>query len=127
MSTPPKISEAEWEVMKVVWTRSPRAAADIIEELQAADPSRHPRTIKTLLARLVKKRALAYEKDGRAYRYRPLVRQEDCVAAASESFLDRVFGGSLQPMLAFFVGQRKLSRSEIEELRRLLDKKGGKS
>ncbi|HVY70221.1 MAG TPA: BlaI/MecI/CopY family transcriptional regulator [Verrucomicrobiae bacterium] len=119
----PKISEAEWEVMKVLWADSPRSAAEVIDALQADDPARHPRTIKTLLARLVKKRALAYEKHGRAYQYRPLVRQEECVAAASDSFLERVFGGSLQPMLAFFVGRRKLSRREIEELRRLLDRK----
>ena len=52
--------------------------------------------------------------------YRPLVRREECVDAASESFLERVFGGSLEPMLAHFVQRDKLSPEELRELRRLL-------
>ncbi len=88
------------------------------------DPSWHPKTAKTLLNRLVKKKALAYEQAGRAYLYRPLVQEGDCVRAEAESFLQRVFGGSLQPMLAHFVEQNKLSPKELAELKRLLEKKG---
>src|SRR5262249_17367408 len=95
----PRISEAEWEIMKVIWARSPCAAGDVIEELAGADGSWHPKTIKTFLARLVNKRALTFKKEGRAYVYRPLVSEKECVGAASESFLQRVFGGSLKPML----------------------------
>ena len=76
--------------------------------------------MKAFLNRLVKKKALGFSKEGRAYLYRPLVRREDCVDAASESFLERVFGGSLKPMLAHFVEREKLSPDEIRELRRLL-------
>jgi len=66
------------------------------------------------------KKALGFSKEGRAYVYRPLVRREECVDAASQSFLERVFGGSLKPMLAHFVERDKLSPDEIRELRRLL-------
>lgn len=125
MSTTPRISETEWEVMKVVWQRSPISAQEIIETLSARDDW-HPKTVKTLLNRLVKKKALGFKKEGRAYLYRPLVAERDCVAAASESFLDRVFGGSIQPMLAHFVGQRKLSPEEIAELKRILKQSEGK-
>jgi BlaI family penicillinase repressor len=69
----------------------------------------------------VNKGALDYQKDGRAYLYRPLVTEKECVDAASESFLDRVFGGSLKPMLAHFVDQKKLSGREIQELKKLLE------
>lgn len=125
MNRPPRISETEWEVMKVLWARHPLPAQDIIDTLAAQDDW-HPKTVKTLLGRLVKKGALGFRKEGRAYLYRPLVAEADCVAAASESFLDRVFGGSLKPMLAHFAETRKLSSAEIAELKRLLRKSEAK-
>jgi BlaI family penicillinase repressor len=119
MSRTPRISEAEWEIMKICWSRSPVSAQDIIDAL-AGGKAWHPKTVKTLLNRLVKKHALGFHKDGRAYLYHPRVSESDCVAAESQSFLDRVFGGSLQPMLAHFVERRKLSPAEIAELKTLL-------
>ena len=121
MKKTPSISETEWEVMKVLWSRHPLSAQQIIDVLAAQDDW-HPKTVKTLLNRLVRKGALGFRKEGRAYLYRPLVPEQDCVAAESESFLDRVFGGSLKPMLAHFVETRKLSTGEIAELKRLLRK-----
>ena len=85
------------------------------------DSTWHPKTAKALLNRLVRKGALGFKKEGRAYLYRPLVKEKDCVDAASESFLERVFGGSLKPMLAHFVEHKKLSDVEIRELRRVLE------
>jgi BlaI family penicillinase repressor len=119
MNRTPRISEAEWEIMKVCWHRSPRSAQEIIDAL-SADANRHPKTVKTLINRLVKKRALGFQKEGRAYRYAPLVAEKDCVTAESSSFLDRVFGGSLKPMLTHFVENGKLSPAEIAELKSLL-------
>ena len=119
----PKISETEWEVMQVLWAKAPLSAAEIIEALTAKDSTWHPKTAKTLLNRLVKKRALGYKQEGRAYLYRPLVKEADCAVAESESFLDRIFGGSLQPMLAHLVERKKLTTAEIHELKRLLDGK----
>ena len=116
----PRISETEWEIMKVVWSQAPCPAGQIIAALQKTDASWHPRTAKAFLNRLVKKKVLGFSREGRAYVYRPLLRREDCVDAASDSFLERVFGGSLQPMLAHFVQRDKLSPDEIRELRRLL-------
>jgi BlaI family penicillinase repressor len=123
MKKVPKISETEWEVMKVAWTKAPCSAGEIIETLTRADSTWHPQTIKTFLNRLLKKKALGFRKEGRAYLYRPLVTERECVDAASESFLERVFGGSLKPMLAHFVEHRKLSAEEIRELRRVLEGK----
>jgi len=120
MRKTPRISETEWEVMNVLWSQAPCSAGEIIAALQQTDASWHPRTAKAFLNRLVRKKVLGFSKEGRAYVYRPLVAREDCVDAASESFLDRVFGGSLQPMLAHFVRREKLSPDEICELRRLL-------
>ena len=121
MKKVPRISEAEWTVMKVLWERAPLSASDVVAAL-AGQEDWHPKTVKTLLGRLVKKGALGYREDGRAYLYRPLVREADCIRAVSDSFLERVFGGALKPMLAHFVGQKRLSASEVEELKRILEK-----
>jgi BlaI family penicillinase repressor len=138
MKRVPKVSDTEWEIMRIVWAQHPITATDIIARLVAIDPSWHPKTARTLLARLVEKKALDYEARGRVYVYEPRVTEEECVAAASGSFVERVFGGSLKPMLAHFIEQRHLTRAELDELRALLDspprdqrapatkKKGGK-
>jgi BlaI family penicillinase repressor len=117
----PRISETEWEVMNVVWEQAPCSASQVIAALHGRGPGRHPKTVKAFLNRLVRKKALGYTTEGRAYLYHPLVRQSECAEAASWSFLERVFGGSLKPMLAHFVARKRLSREEIRELKKLLD------
>lgn len=121
----PKISDTEWEVMRVIWTKHPITAAEVIEQLLAEDASWHPKTVRTLLARLVQKQALDYQATGRSYAYEPRVTEEECVAAASESFVARVFGGSMKPMLAHFVERQRLTRRDLEELKKLIDKRNG--
>jgi BlaI family penicillinase repressor len=117
----PRVSETEWEIMNVVWTKGPTAAAGIVEALQATDSSWHPKTAGTLLNRLVHKGALAFRKEGRGYIYYARVRREDCVAAESDSFLKRLFGGSFKPMLAHMLESKKLTSKEISELRKILN------
>ena len=119
---PPRISDTEWEVMRAIWGQHPATASDVIARLIAADSSWHPKTVRTLLARLVQKNVLSYQARGRTYVYSPLVTEEECVSSASASFLDRVFGGALKPMLAHFVGKRRLSSAELADLRRLTER-----
>ena len=121
MKSMPKITDTEWEIMRIVWARHPLTASEVLEQLAAADPSWHPKTAHTLLARLVQKQALGYEARGRAYVYSPLVTEEAALRTASASFLERFFGGSLQPMLMHFVGQQRLSKAEVAELTKLLN------
>lgn len=119
-----RISDTEWEVMRVIWDQHPATASEIINRLVMADASWHPKTVRTLLARLVQKEVLSYQARGRKYVYSPLMTEEECVSSASASFLERVFGGALKPMLAHFVGKGRLSRTELADLRRLLDEAG---
>ena len=105
--------------MKICWSRTPVTAQEMIDALAARDDW-HPKTVKTLLNRLVKKGALGFKKDGRAYLYHPLVAEKDCISAESKSFLERVFGGSLKPMLAHFVEHGRLEPQEIAEIKKLL-------
>ena len=123
----PRISDTEWEIMRIVWEKHSVTASEVIRQLTAGDPEWHPKTARTLLARLVQKGALRYEERGRSYVYSPLVGEDECVAHVSDSFLARVFGGSLQPMLAHFVGRQKIAEHELRELRRLLKKSSKKT
>ncbi|GMU20776.1 MAG: transcriptional regulator [Phycisphaerae bacterium] len=118
----PAISEAEARVMQVLWARSPLTAAQIIEGLDAQS-SWKPQTIKTLIARLVSKGVVGFEKDGKAYRYRPLVEQETFRRAQRKTFLRRFYGGALRPMLAAFIEEENLTAEDLAELRQMLDRK----
>lgn len=110
--------------MKILWAKSPLLSGEILSELQSDEPSWHPKTAQTLIGRLVKKGALGFRGKGRTYSYYPRVTEEDCVDKESQSFLERVFAGSLKPMLAHFVEHRKLSAKEISELKQILEKGG---
>ena len=115
-----QISEAESVVMDVLWRRHPLGAEDVVAEL--AD-SRHwqEATIKTLLNRLLNKGAIAAERDGRRYLYSPVLKREAWVLEESRGLLDRLFDGRVAPLVAHFSEQRKLSRKDIAELRKLLE------
>jgi len=114
------ISDAESRVMDALWRQSPQTADDIVAEL--AEPNGwHQKTIKTLLNRLLGKRAVSADKDGRRYLYSPLLRREDWQKQESRSLLDRVFGGKVAPLLAHFSQHETLSAKDVAELRKLID------
>jgi len=113
------ISEAESVVMDVLWREHPLSAEEVVAALAKTTDWQEP-TVKTLLNRLLKKRAIAAERDGRRYLYRPLLKREDYVHAQSKGLLDRLFDGRVAPLVAHFSERRKLSRKDIEELKRLI-------
>lgn len=117
---PIAISDAESRVMEVLWRQSPQSAEEIVATLQR-DTAWHEKTIKTLLNRLLGKRAVSAQKDGRRYLYEPRLRREDWQQQESRSLLDRVFGGRVAPLLAHFSQHEKLSAKDIAELRKLID------
>ena len=122
MGDTPKISESEWAVMKVIWNDNPITSNSIVEALSGSTDWK-PKTIKTLLTRLVKKGAVGYKNKGREYHYYPIIEESVLVKAESRSFLKRVFGGALKPMIATMVESEDLTQKEIEELKSLLEKK----
>ena len=115
-----QISEAESVVMDVLWKRQPLSAEDVVASLSGQQDWQEA-TVKTLLNRLLKKGAIAAEKDGRRYLYAPVLQRDAWVQGESESLLERVFGGRVAPLVAHFSEQRKLSRKDIAELRKLLE------
>ena len=118
----PRISEAEWLVMQVFWSEPGLTADEVVQALQGK-VTWNARTIRTLINRLLKKKALKYEKEGRKYRYFPAVSRQRCIKEERRSFVQRVYGGTVTPMLAAFIEEAKLSRDDIKELKRMLDEK----
>lgn len=115
----PQISEAEFEVMKVIWKYAPISTNEVTEKLtQTTDWS--PTTIQTMLKRLVNKKALTYEKQSRVFVYTPLIQQDEYIRQKSNSFLDRFYDGNIVSMLSSYLKDEKLSDSEIDSLRSLL-------
>jgi BlaI family penicillinase repressor len=120
MKSEPRISGAEWEVMKVIWKRTSCTAQEVIDDLVSS--SWRPATVKTLLNRLLRKGVLDFQKNGKSYLYSAVWTEEECRRQEADSFLDRVFDGALSPMLAHFVRSRRLSVKDLHELEQILKK-----
>ncbi len=121
MSALPQISEAEFEVMKVVWKYAPINTNEITERLLRTT-SWSAKTIQTLIKRLVTKGALTYEKQGRVFVYTPLVKENEYINQQSNSFLNRFYGGNLGAMLSAYLENNQLSETELHHLRSILSK-----
>lgn len=117
-----RITEAEWEVMAVVWERAPVAATTVVSELEKRRQWSLA-TVRTLLRRLVNKGALQQQAEGKRYIYTPRVSMDECVRRESESFLDRVLGRAPSVSLLHLVKKADLSSKDIQELRRILREK----
>lgn len=119
----PQISEAEYAVMKIVWKHAPISTNEITEQLLKTT-TWSPKTIQTLIKRLVTKKALTYEKQGRVFVYTPLIRESDYMNQERNAFVNRYYDGDIAAMMSAFIRDDKLSETDIEQLRSLLDKKG---
>ncbi len=121
MKSIPQISEAELEVMKILWELGSATSAQIIEQLCCTTDWK-PKTIQTLITRLTAKEAIGAEKtSGKAFVYTPLVAEEAYKAHANQSFLQKLYKGSLNLMVTSFLKEKKLSKEEIEALKKLLE------
>ena len=118
----PKISEAEWRVIKLLWEKSPRSANDIVKALEGNVPW-NAQTIRTLINRLVQKGAIDFEKHGRAHLFFPLIKLADVQRAETKTFITRVFNGAAKPLIAAFLEETDLTEEDIEELEQLLKRK----
>lgn len=119
MKALPQISEAEFQVMKIVWEHAPVSTNQVTEYL-ARTTKWSPKTIQTMLKRLVQKKALTYDKEGRVFIYTPLIGQQDYVNQESRHFLQRFYNGNLVSMMTAFLDMEELSQQEVDELKELL-------
>jgi len=121
MKALPQISEAEFEVMKVIWKHAPISTNEITAKLTQTTKW-SPKTIQTLIKRLVTKGALSYEKQSRVFVYTPLIKEKEYIGQESHSFLERYYDGDITAMLSAYIEDDKLSEAEIDTLRTLLHK-----
>jgi predicted transcriptional regulator len=113
------LSKAEQRVLDVLWNEQPLTVGQVIERLQKG-LDWHENTIKTLLTRLVQKKAVARRKDGGRFFYRPLVSRDAILTKESEGLLKRFFDGRMAPLVAHFADKRKLSKHDIEAIEKIL-------
>jgi BlaI family transcriptional regulator, penicillinase repressor len=113
------ISDAESVVMSVIWRANPIATENIVGALKHHEKWQEA-TVKTLLNRLLKKGAIAAQKDGRRYLYSPLLQRDQWLAAESKGFIDRLFDGRIAPLVSHFSQHKKLSKKDIADLKRLI-------
>jgi BlaI family transcriptional regulator, penicillinase repressor len=114
------ISDAESVVMDVLWREHPLSADEVVAYLAETTNWQEP-TVKTLLNRLLKKRAISAERDGRRYMYRPLLKRTDYIHSESKTLIDRLFDGRIAPLVAHFSEHKKLSKKDIAELKQLIE------
>ncbi|MYN41094.1 BlaI/MecI/CopY family transcriptional regulator [Duganella sp. FT109W] len=114
-----QISDAESQVMEVLWSGSPRTAEDVVAAL-SDQQAWQVATIKTLLNRLLRKGAVRADKDGRRFLYSPLLTRDQWLVTESGSMVQRLFGGRIAPLVAHFGQHGKLSADDLEDLKRLV-------
>lgn len=122
MSNLPKISEAEYEVMKTLWQESPLTSEEIIDRLSKRYKW-SSQTIKIFITRLSKKEALSYEKKGRTYYYYPLISEKEALSYENKSFLKRVYDGAVGLLISNFIQDKALTLDDINEIEKILNDK----
>ena len=118
------LSDSEWRLMNRLWDRSPMTITELTAALRE-DAGWTKNTIISVLSRLEAKGAVRYEEGGRAKQYFPTVDREDAARAETESFLSKVYGGSLGLMVSNLVESHALTEADIAELSAILEKAGG--
>lgn len=115
----PSITQAESVIMGVLWRNSPLPTEAVISILEGEQRWRVG-TIKALLNRLLRKRAIRAEKEGRRFLYSPVVSRDEWLLAESQGLLDRLFAGRVAPLAAHFSRHGKLTKRDIADLKRLI-------
>lgn len=114
-----KITDAEWKVMEIIWKNESITSSNIVKKL-TTPTGWNPKTIHTLISRLVKKEVVGV-KVGKVNEYYPLIYADECKIEVTDNFIKKVYNGSLELLVSNFVKSKKLSNSEIEDLIKILD------
>lgn len=122
MKSLPQISDAEFEVMNIIWKYAPINTNDIVERL-SKDKDWSPKTIQTMLFRLEKKGVITHEKESRIFVYSPLIKKEAYIELEGNTFVNRFFDGALSQMVLNYLNRNELTTEEINALQAILDKK----
>ena len=122
MSSLPQISDAEFEVMSIIWKYEPISTNDVVERL-SKNKKWSPKTITTMLFRLEKKGVISHEKEGRVFVYSALIQKDAYLKAERSAFINRFFDGALNQMVVRYLNENDLTKNDIGTLQAILDKK----
>jgi len=114
------LSDGEWKIMKLLWKKSPRSLREITVALEA-ETGWTRQTIHVMLKRLIAKGALRVDESSRIHGYYPTITRRDVASDETESFLNRVYDGSIGMLFTALTERKPLSDDDIDELRQILD------
>lgn len=115
-----ELSEAEWHILESLWADSPKVGSQIVADMKARKGWSRSTTL-TMLRRMTEKGLISCDDSGKMRTYTPLVYREEAAKKETESFLNRVYQGSVSMLLNSFVEKRNLTSDEIKELKEILD------
>jgi BlaI family penicillinase repressor len=121
--TATKLGRVQLRIMQYLWSKGRATAREITDALNASEPIAHS-TVQTLLRTLEDKNSIAHEEDGRTFVFFPLVKEDKYKLNATRDLLDRVFGGDVRSLVSHLLQNEKVSRKELDDIRRLIDKRG---
>ncbi|WP_019418955.1 BlaI/MecI/CopY family transcriptional regulator [Paenibacillus sp. OSY-SE] len=127
MNQIPPITDAELEIMRVLWTNPNCPSSEVVKKMMDR-MGWNPNTTRTLLSRLVQKEAAGAKLEKGSKRtqlFYPIISEQEYLRSETTSFMKKLYGGSLKPMLAHFLEDKKLNAQEIEDLKALFDDKRG--
>jgi BlaI family penicillinase repressor len=116
-----RISGAESQLMEILWRHGPTSGEQLIAEAKAANDWSDG-TIRTLVARLLRKKAIRSRKDGKSAIYQPILARADYLVDESQGLLDRLFDGEVAPMVAHLAEHRQLGAKDLQRLKALIRK-----
>lgn len=119
------LSDGEWKIMKLLWKSAPRTIGEIVSELHD-ETGWSKTTVFVMLKRLIGKEAVRMDDSGRLQQYYPLIERKDVTPEETDSFLSRVYDGSIGMMVSSLAGRKALSKEDIDELRHILDEAEGR-
>lgn len=116
-----RLGRVQLRIMQVLWDKGRATAREVTDQLNTAEPIAHS-TVQTLLRGLEEKGAVSHAAEGRTFVFLPLVDEQNFKHSATRDLVDRVFGGSAASLVAHLLKHEKVSRQEIEQIRKLINR-----
>jgi BlaI family transcriptional regulator, penicillinase repressor len=116
-----RLGRVQLRIMQVLWDKGRATAREITDALNASEPIAHS-TVQTLLRGLEEKGSIAHKAQGRTFVFVPLVAEDKFKSSATRDLVERVFGGNAGALVAHLLKNEKVSRAEVDEIRKLIDR-----
>jgi predicted transcriptional regulator len=115
------LGRVQLQIMQVLWDKQQATAREITDAINALEPIAHS-TVQTMLRVLEEKQAVQHKAEGRTFVFYPLVPETDFKQSATQNLVERVFGGSVSNLLAHLLDCRKVTKQEIDEIRKMINR-----